>query len=76
MVDCARLTLRRLGRVFEGAGLMADAVEPVGDVGGSAAVVLEAEGCSIHISACQSQSAPLTFNPYLSSIHCCLPQLC
>ena len=38
VVDWARLTCRRLGRVFEGAGLMPDAIEDVGEEGAGAAV--------------------------------------
>ena len=54
VVDWARLAWRREGRVLEGASLMPDAMEDVGDEGCSAAADWEVEACSVLLLALSS----------------------
>jgi hypothetical protein len=54
VVDWARLAWRREGRVFDGASLMPDAMEDVGEEGASAPADWEVEGCSVLLSALSS----------------------
>ena len=58
VVDWARLAWRREGRVFEGASLMPDAMEDVGEAGCSAVADWEVEGCSVLLSAVSSLRTP------------------